>query len=253
MLGIFLGTGSFNGVPQLNCSCRVCSSNLDRNKRLRSSFFLNVSGLNVVIDTGPDIRTQLLRENISKIDLVLYTHEHSDHLMGLDDLRPYTNTSPLNIYARESSLQQIKNAFPQNFSSELPLYAKTNLIPNLARDLEKIIFKDLEIIPIPLLHSQSINSIGYRINNLAYLTDVKSIPDTSYEYLKGLDTLVIDASSIEPNPVHLNFDEATCEVAKIKPKVTYFTHLSHDIMYEEFDHLAKDNIYLAYDGLKINI
>ncbi|WP_445436022.1 MBL fold metallo-hydrolase [Candidatus Borreliella tachyglossi] len=252
MLGIFLGTGASSGVPMLNCNCRVCSSISDKNKRLRSSFLLNALGMNVLIDTGPDIRTQLLRENISKLDLVLYTHEHYDHVMGIDDIKFYTRTSPLNIYARESTMQHIRNAFPHNFSSRESISGKANVIPNLAIDLKPIVFKGLEIMPIPLLHGDII-SLGYRINNLAYLTDVKSIPDISYEYLKGLDVMIIDALRIKPHLGHLNFEDATREVMKIKPKIAYFTHIAHDIMHEEFDYLAKDNIYLAYDGLRIHI
>ncbi|AHH14031.1 MBL fold metallo-hydrolase [Borrelia hermsii] len=252
MLGIFLGTGASSGVPMLNCSCRVCSLNFGKNKRLRSAFFLSLCGMNLLIDTGPDIRTQLLRENIVKLDLVLYTHEHYDHIMGLDDIKFYTRTVPLPIYARESTMQHIKNAFPHNFSSKVSISGKANIIPSLAVDLQQIFFRGINIMPIPLLHGDII-SLGYRIANLAYLTDVKSIPEISYNYLKGLDVLVIDALRIKPHPGHLNFDDAINEVKKINPKVTYFTHISHDIMHEEFDYLKRYDIYLAYDGLQIHV
>ncbi|QMU99298.1 MBL fold metallo-hydrolase [Borrelia sp. A-FGy1] len=252
MLGIFLGTGASSGVPMLNCNCRVCNSDSTKNKRLRSSLLLNVREINILIDTGPDIRTQLLRENISSIDLVLYTHEHYDHIMGLDDIKFYTRNFPLNIYARESTMQHIKNAFPHNFTSKISLSGKANIISNLATELKPIIFRGIEIIPIPLLHGDII-SLGYRIKNIAYLTDVKFIPDISYKYLKELDVLIIDALRIKSHPCHLNFDDATDEVKKIKPKVAYFTHIAHDIMHEEFDYLKKDNIYLAYDRLQIHI
>ncbi|UGQ17321.1 MBL fold metallo-hydrolase [Borrelia sp. RT1S] len=252
MLGIFLGTGASSGVPMLNCDCRVCGSSSDKNKRLRSSFFLCVSGVNLLIDTGPDIRTQLLRENISRLDLVLYTHEHYDHVMGLDDIKFHTRQVPLNMYARGSTMQHIKNAFPHNFTSRMSISGKANIIPNLAVELEPIVFKGVEIMPIPLLHGDVI-SLGYRINDLAYLTDVKSIPDVSYKYLDGLGVLIIDALRIKPHPSHLNFDEAVSEVKKIKPKVAYFTHIAHDIMHEDFNYLNKDSIYLAYDGLRIHI
>ncbi|AYE36396.1 PhnP protein [Borrelia turcica IST7] len=252
MLGIFLGTGASSGIPMLNCNCRVCSSSSAKNKRLRSSLLLNVSGINLLIDTGPDIRAQLLRESVSSLDLILYTHEHYDHVMGLDDIKFYTRNSPLNIYARESTMKHIKNAFPHNFTSKVSTSGKANIIPNLAIELEPIIFGGVEIMPIPLLHGDII-SLGYRINNVAYLTDVKSIPDVSYKYLNELDVLIIDALRIKSHPGHLNFDDAISEVKKIKPKVAYFTHIAHDIMHEEFDYLNKDNIYLAYDGLRIHI
>ncbi|BDU62795.1 PhnP protein [Candidatus Borrelia fainii] len=252
MLGIFLGTGSSSGVPMLSCDCRVCSLNFGKNKRLRSSFLINLYGMNLLIDTGPDIRSQLLRENIVKLDLVLYTHEHYDHIMGLDDIKFYTRGAPLPIYARESTMQHIKNAFPHNFSSKVPISGKADIIPNLAMDLQQIFFRGIKIIPIPLLHGDII-SLGYRINNLAYLTDVKFIPEISYNYLKGLDVLVIDALRLKPHPGHLNFDDAIVEVKKIDPKIAYFTHISHDIMHEEFDYLKRDNIYLAYDGLQIHV
>ncbi|WKC58082.1 MBL fold metallo-hydrolase [Borrelia sp. P9F1] len=252
MLGIFLGTGASSGVPMLSCDCRVCVSSSDKNKRLRSSFFLCVSGVNLLIDTGPDIRAQLLRENISRLDLVLYTHEHYDHVMGLDDIKFFTRQFPLNVYARESTMQHIRNAFPHNFTSRASVSGKANIIPNLAVELEPIVFKGVEIMPIPLLHGD-ITSLGYRINDLAYLTDVKSIPDVSYKYLDGLGVLIIDALRIKPHPSHFNFDEAVSAVEKIKPKVAYFTHIAHDIMHEDFDYLNKDNIYLAYDGLRIHI
>ncbi|AFI31316.1 hypothetical protein Q7M_537 [Borrelia crocidurae str. Achema] len=118
--------------------------------------------------------------------------------------------------------------------------------------MSKFFFKGIKIIPIPLLHGDII-SLGYRINNLAYLTDVKSIPEISYSYLEGLDVLVIDALRIKPHPGHLNFDDAILEVKKINPKIAYFTHIAHDIMHDEFDYLRRDNIYLAYDGLQIYI
>ncbi|AHH06592.1 Metal-dependent hydrolase [Borrelia crocidurae DOU] len=252
MLGIFLGTGASSGVPMLNCNCRVCNSNFYKNKRLRSAFLLSLCGLNLLIDTGPDIRTQLLRENILKLDLVLYTHEHYDHIMGLDDIKFYTRCVPLPIYARETTMHHIKNAFPHNFSSRMSISGKANILPRLAVDFEQIFFKGIKIIPIPLLHGDII-SLGYRINNLAYLTDVKSIPEISYSYLEGLDVLVIDALRIKPHPGHLNFDDAIIEVKKINPKIAYFTHIAHDIMHDEFDYLRRDNIYLAYDGLQIYI
>ncbi|UER67695.1 MBL fold metallo-hydrolase [Borrelia sp. BU AG58] len=252
MLGIFLGTGASSGIPMLNCDCRVCSSSFGKNKRLRSSFLLGVDGINLLIDTGPDIRAQLLRENISSLDLVLYTHEHYDHVMGFDDIKFYTRHIPLNVYARGSTMQHIRNAFPHNFTTEASISGRANIIPNLAIELEPIVFKGVEIMPIPLLHGDVI-SLGYKINNLAYLTDVKSIPEVSYKYLTGLDVLIIDALRIRPHPGHLNFDEAISEVKRIKPKVAYFTHIAHDIMHEEFDYLNKDGIYLAYDGLQIHI
>ncbi|BCR19479.1 Phosphoribosyl 1,2-cyclic phosphate phosphodiesterase [Borrelia miyamotoi] len=252
MLGIFLGTGASSGIPMLNCSCKVCSSNYGKNKRLRSSFLLSLHGMNLLIDTGPDIRTQLLRENVVKLDLVLYTHEHYDHIMGLDDIKFYTRTSPLPIYARDSAMQHIKNAFPHNFSSKTSISGRVNVIPNLAVDLQQIVFRGINIIPIPLLHGDII-SLGYRINNLAYLTDVKFIPEISYNYLKGLDVLVIDALRINPHPGHLHFDDAIIEVKKVSPKIAYFTHIAHDIMHEEFDYLKREDIYLAYDGLRIHV
>ena len=251
-MGIFLGTGSSSGIPMLNCDCKVCSLNLGKNKRLRSSFLLSLHGINLLIDTGPDIRVQLLRENVINLDLVLYTHEHYDHIMGLDDIKCYTKTSSLPIYARESTMQHIKNAFPHNFSSKISISGKANILPNLAVDLQQIVFKGINIVPIPLLHGDIV-SLGYRINNLAYLTDVKFIPEISYNYLKGLDLLIIDALRIKPHPGHLNFDDAIVEVKKINPKIAYFTHISHDIMHEEFDYLKRANIYLAYDGLRIYI
>lgn len=141
MVGTFLGTGASSGVPMLNCSCKVCTSSYSKNKRLRSSFFLeSSSGIKLLIDTGPDIRQQLLREKIDRLDLVLYTHEHYDHIMGFDDIKFYTRCAPLNIYARDTAMAHIRNAFPYNFTSKPSLSGKADIIANVIRDFEPFFF-----------------------------------------------------------------------------------------------------------------
>lgn len=248
----FLGTGTSHGVPAINCDCSVCASDNPKNKRLRSSVLIENEGLNILIDTSPDFRQQFLRKKVDRIDAVLYTHVHADHIFGLDDLRRFcmTQKEMIPIYGSKASIDHLKNIFTYAFGQGEFKYGYPNLEANIIDS--KFAAKECEIIPIPLYHGKSI-IFGYRINNFAYCTDVNKIPDESYQYLKNLDVLVLDALREKPHPTHLSIKRAIKESLKIKAKRTFFTHMNHKIEYKEHSKILPEFIQLAYDGLELEI
>jgi len=248
---IVLGSGTSTGVPVIGCNCSVCTSLNPKNNRLRPSVIIQGSGINCLIDTPPDLRTQALKFNIKRIDCVLYTHIHADHLFGIDDLRMfnYIQKSPIPIYASEDHLKSIIAKFDYIFKEKL-LSSKPNLIPNIIN--KKIEFNGLSILPVPVYHgNQLIN--GYRINDFAYLTDTSKIPESSLNLLKDLKVLMIDALRYKKHPTHLTVEEAINISNALKPSKTYLTHMGHNIKYEEIKANLPSNIAPSYDGLEIDI
>ncbi len=249
----FLGTGTSQGVPVIGCTCEVCCSLDYRDKRLRSSVHLDIDGLSLVIDTGPDFRQQMLREDINKLDAVILTHAHRDHTSGIDDVRAYNFLQSMNmpVYGTSETLSQIKNDFAYIFGPDN--------YPGLPRlDLHTItensfLLSTTTITPLPVLHLR-LPVLGFRVGDFSYITDANFIPDATYEKLKGTKALVINALQREKHISHFNLTEAIGIVKKINPEKAYFTHISHKMgLHAEVNKEIPENVSLAVDGLQISV
>jgi phosphoribosyl 1,2-cyclic phosphate phosphodiesterase len=247
----FLGTGTSQGVPMIASKDPVCLSADIKDKRLRSSVLLSWGDKTFVIDCGPDFRQQMLRENVQLVHGVLFTHEHSDHTAGLDDLRPFCyKIGEMPIYLNQQTLDSLEQRFQYIFSKENRYPGAPSVKPNVVEAMPFLI-DTLDVIPVQVKHGQ-LPILGYRIQNMAYLTDVKTITNEEKEKLKNLDVLIINALRIEEHPTHFNLREALAFVEAIAPKRAYFTHISHKLgFHKEVSENLPDNIFLAYDGLKI--
>lgn len=248
----FLGTGTSTGVPEIGCKCKVCTSEDIRNRRLRASVLIHTEGKRILIDCGPDFREQVINEEFSQIHGVLLTHEHYDHVGGLDDLRPFCKFDDVDIYSCAITLGALRSRIPYTFNEH-----KYPGVPNFRMhevSADNTFFVEgIEIQPIKLMHFK-LPILGYRIGNFAYLTDVKSIPEEEYDKLSGLDILVINALRIEEHMSHLNLEQALAEVEKIRPQKAYFIHMSHHMgLHEEVQKRLPQNVFLSYDGLEIEI
>ncbi|SHN05349.1 MBL fold metallo-hydrolase [Polaribacter sp. KT 15] len=247
----FLGTGTSQGIPMIASNDPVCLSKDFKDKRLRSSVLISSDEASYVIDCGPDFRQQMLRENVQLVEGVLFTHEHADHTAGLDDLRPYCyKIGEMPIYLNERTLESLEQRFQYIFSKENRYPGAPSVQPTIV-DNQSFKLGNLNVTPIQVLHG-NLPILGYKIENIAYLTDVKTIETSEIDKLKNLDVLIVNALRLEAHPTHFNLEEALDFVAKIKPKKTYFTHISHKLgFHEEVSKNLPPNVYLAYDGLKI--
>ncbi len=253
-----LGTGTSTGIPVIGCSCRVCTSKDPRDKRLRCSCAVIANGVHIVIDTGPDFRQQALQYDIRRVDCVLFTHHHFDHVVGLDDLRPFCfdNENPVRCYARENTADVLNRMFTYIFDDgSYPGVPKLELESVAERFVVASRYDEqnaVEVIPIDVAHG-SLAMFGYRIGNFAYLTDTNSIPDSSLEKLHGLDVLVLDALRDRPHPTHFTIDEAVDVAHRIGAAETYFVHMTHSVLHEEVNARLPESMALAYDGLVLDI
>jgi len=260
----FLGTGTSVGIPYLGCSCAVCLSNNPKNRRFRSSVFIDFEDQGeflprgFLVDTSPELRLQMLRLGYRRLEGVFYTHDDSDHINGIDDLRPFnfSQDAALPIYGDARTLDSIAARFGYAFSGVVGLEngSPPRLIPNLVQAGESFDIGGYPITPI-LIHHGKREILGLRVKNLAYLTDCSFIPDESRELLEGLDTLIISALRLTPHPNHLTVAQAVEEIKKINPRRAFITHISHNLEHEEMnEELAKITtcqIELAYDGLAL--
>ncbi|HEY2546449.1 MAG TPA: bifunctional riboflavin kinase/FAD synthetase [Candidatus Acidoferrum sp.] len=251
-----LGSGTSMGVPSLACHCPVCSSQDPHDNRLRPSLLLSRNGQNVVIDTTPDFRQQALRAGIERLDAVLITHGHADHIMGFDDIRPYNlrQQIALDVYANKETFEILRRAFAYVFDGK----PKLSSIPSVNLHEAKAPFDLLGIkfTPIPLLHGD-MEVLGFRFGRAAYLTDFSSIPDSSLALLHDLDELILDALRDIPHPMHQTVDQALALIKKLNPRRAWFTHIAHDLSHAETNErlrtLGYPNVQLAYDGLEIEV
>jgi phosphoribosyl 1,2-cyclic phosphate phosphodiesterase len=248
----FLGTGTSAGVPMVGCDCAVCTSTDPRNSRYRCSVVITTPGGNILIDTAPELRLQLLRAGVRLVHAVVYTHYHADHLFGLDDVRPLPRLlgGPVPLYCTGEVEQVIRRAFSYAFpdSGEKPM----GYVPQLEFHTigeEPFTVLGQELLPIPLQHAW-FNVLGFRIGGVAYCTDVSAIPERSWARLEGLDVLVIDALRFKPHPAHLSIQEALAAIERLRPRRAYLTHMSHEIDHESVNRQLPSGVELAYDGLR---
>lgn len=249
----FLGTGTSQGVPVIGCRCEVCTSLDFRNQRYRTSIHLEIKGLSIVIDTGPDFRAQMLRAGISKLDAVLYTHEHKDHTAGLDDIRPFNflQQKDIPIFGKTQVLEQIQKEFSYIFSGKK--YPGIPLVELIEITDSPFQLEGIQITPIPVLHYK-LPVLGFRIGDFTYITDANFIPEESIELIRDSEILVLNALQREPHISHFTLDEAISVAIRIGAKQTYFTHISHKLgLHSEVDQELPEGISLAYDGLEVTL
>lgn len=249
----FLGTGTSTGVPMLANDHPVCLSQNEKDKRLRASIMISWDNFTYVIDCGPDFRQQMLRENVRAIHGVLFTHEHSDHTAGIDDLRPYCfQMGAVPVYLDAQTLKSLEQRFAYVFKTENRYPGAPRIHVNLVAQA-KFILNNVTVTPIKAFHG-SLSITCYRFNDIAYLTDVKTIDYSEKEKLKNLDILIVNALRIETHPTHFNLEEALSFVEEIQPKKTYFTHISHKLgLHDTVQKKLPENVFLAFDGLKIEV
>ena len=249
----FLGTGTSQGVPLIGCHCTVCDSANKRDKRLRSSISIKRDGVTIIIDSGPDFRYQMLRAKIEDINAIVFTHAHKDHTAGLDDVRAYNYMlkRSIDIYAEQTCMNVIMKDFDYAFA-DYKYPGVPEITPHIIKT-EPFNIKDIEVIPIRGLHHK-MGVLGYRIGDIAYITDMNYISDKELEKLMNIDTLIITALRRESHLSHFSLSESIEISNKIKAKHTYFTHISHQLgLYDEVEKELPENMYLAYDGLVLNI
>ena len=247
----FLGTGTSVGVPTIGCTCRVCSSTDPHDKRLRASVLVESGDTRVLVDCGPDFRQQMLGREFKKIDAVLLTHEHYDHVGGIDDLRPFCTFGEVDVYADGNTVGDLRRRIPYCFGeSKYPGVPKINL--SVVEPHRPFSIGRIDVLPIQVMHGK-LPILGYRFGDLVYITDMKTIRKEEMEYLKDVKILIVNALRFSPeHHSHMTVNEAMEFIRMVSPEKTYFTHMGHDIgLHEEVNRQLPDDMDLAYDGQMI--
>lgn len=253
----FLGTGTSFGVPQIGCDCAVCRSTDPRDKRTRSGAVLEAGGSTILIDTPPELRLQLIAGGFSRIDAVVYTHEHADHINGIDDLRIFSvrRRQPLPIYGPAETLERLRASFNYIFDDAVRPFegtSKPSLVVHETQPGRVMSVAGIDVLPLAFQHGH-LRVFGYRFGSVAYLTDVKAIPDAERESLRGLDVLVLNALWWRPHPTHLSISEAVETAQALGAQRTYLTHLTHETGHAELEAELPAGVLPAYDGLTVEV
>jgi len=249
----FLGTGTSQGIPVIGSTHPVCLSSNFKDKRLRVSVLIQWDNYTYVIDCGPDFRQQMLRADCTKMDGILFTHEHADHTAGLDDIRPFFfKQGDIPIYAHKRVIKELKRRFDYIFETENKYPGAPNVLINKIKN-KPFLLHNMKVVPIKGLH-YNLQVFGFRFDRFAYLTDMKTIEDKEVDKMKGLDVLVVNALRKEPHVSHFTLDEALAFIKKVNPKKAYLTHISHLLgFHDEVQQQLPENVFLAYDNLQITI
>jgi len=248
----FLGTGTSVGVPTITCDCDVCRSDDPRDRRLRPSVHLEWPGASILVDTATDLRQQALRHDIRRVDAVLYTHHHADHILGLDDLRIYNwrQRGPIPVYGSDATLRALARTFWYVFEEATSRTVRPTVEPRPVNGPFELSGRAVQ--PVPILHGD-LKILGFRVGRFAYLTDVSAIPKTSYPLLQDLDVLVLGALRPRPHPTHFSLDQAVVEAARIGASRTLLTHLGHEMPHGRISDSLPTGVELAHDGLTLDV
>ena len=244
----FLGTGTSVGVPTIGCTCKVCSSTDVHDKRLRASALVEAGGTRILIDCGPDFRQQMLGQEFKKIDAVLLTHVHYDHVGGIDDLRPFCVFGRIDVFSDLTTAERLRHSIPYCFGkNKYP--GVPNISLNVIRPHQALRIGGIDVMPVQVMHDK-LPILGYRFGDLLYITDMKSIADTGFGYIEGVKVLVVNALRFTPDHhSHLTVGQAVAFARKVGAEYTFFTHMGHDIgLHEDVNRMLPDGIKLAYDG-----
>ena len=247
----FLGTGTSYGVPMIGCDCATCRSDDPRDKRSRPSIYLQTDDVALLVDTGPDLRMQALRQRLRRVDGIFFTHGHADHIAGLDDVRPFNvlQKRPIPCFGDAQTMADLRRMFGYVFDPATP---KGGGLPQIVlfEVAGPFCIQGVEVVPVPLLHGTR-PILGLRLGRFAYLTDCSEIPQASWPLLENLDVLVLDALRERPHPTHFSISEAVDAARRIGAERTYFTHMTHDLPHAATCARLPDGMELAYDGLVI--
>ncbi|MGP0629274.1 MBL fold metallo-hydrolase [Nitrospina sp. 32_T5] len=249
---VFLGTGTSTGVPTICCPCDVCRSDDPRNKRLRASVMVQNNGFNLLIDTSTDLRQQCLNHDIDRIHAVLYTHHHADHVHGIDELRVFNffHKTVIPCYGNAMTLEAIQRNFNYIFNGHKPMGGGIPQLDPIVIESNPFELGGLNVLPVDITHG-NMTILGYRINDVAYVTDCSGIPEESVEKLKGLDVLVLNALGFEPHPTHFCLDDALKAIDMLKPKRAILTHINHKFDHESVNKELPENVELAFDRMEV--
>lgn len=248
----FLGTGTSTGVPSIGCNCATCRSLDPRDHRLRASALLTAGDNNILIDAGPDFRQQILAAGSPRLDALLITHTHYDHVGGIDDLRPYCYPDGFDIYAQSADIDDLRHKVPYCFA-EHPYPGAPVLHPHVIEPMRPFTINGLEIMPLPIKHYM-LDILGFKIGNLAYITDAKEIPVATLNAIAGIDALVINALRHKEHISHINLRQALEIINVVKPRIAYLTHISHDLgLYTDIAPTLPGNVKIAVDSTTIEI